>query len=174
MKKVIMLCAFLVISGAMPVHSKVVDIIFNQDFYRSTSKPLMETVTFEAINGQATITVTNGSLENSEIERVSSSVISLNGNIVISPSNFNQQVQRIEKIVRLNHGVNTLSVNIKGKPGGKLNITISQEAEVIAELPPSGGSVLVADPQSPISGTEIVISPESIPSYVDKVEISRL
>ena len=67
-----------------------------QTYYRGTATPVTEAGTFHKINGLAKIRVTNGGLEDADNEMVSSSEISLNGEVIISSSNFNQNVGVIE------------------------------------------------------------------------------
>ena len=51
----------------------------NDTYIRGTGAPIVETVSFPAKAGPANITVINGNLEDTEVERVSSSLIALNG-----------------------------------------------------------------------------------------------
>ena len=103
---------------------------------------------------------------------MSSSTISLNGQIVFGPSNFNQNVAYLEKEIVLNESENNLEVILKGKPGGKIRIHIVQEvdAEGAAFVGSEGGVVEVVDPESPLFEFKIEIPEGS----VDKDTIWRI
>jgi len=113
------------------VQGAEIDQIFTKDFIRSSGAPIEETCHFDGINGSATFTVTNGDYENSAIEKVSSCIIYLNGIVLFDAANFNQLVPKIHKNARINLGDNILKVIMKGKPGERLNVSITQEAETI-------------------------------------------
>jgi hypothetical protein len=94
---------------------------------RGTGEPFAQTITFYSeFGGQATIRLANGNLLDSEMERVSSSTISLNDLEIFGPSEFNQNVDILEKDINLNVGQNTLDVVLKGKPGGTIILEIIQ------------------------------------------------
>jgi hypothetical protein len=65
----------------------------------------------------------NGGLTDGEFEKVSSSVISLNGVQIVGPNEFNQKVTLIEKPITL-AAVNDLSIELRGKPGGGITVQI--------------------------------------------------
>lgn len=65
--------------------------------------------------------VYNGGLEDTIYEQVSSSTITLNGVQILGPSTFNQNVTYLEVPVAL-QAQNSLSVEVRGKPGGALVI----------------------------------------------------
>jgi hypothetical protein len=143
------------------------------EFVRGTSAPAYEEIEFVAtLNEIATVKVINGGTENDEKERVSSSVITINGRVLFDSSNFNQQVEQVSKTIRLNSGVNKLGVNLKSKPGGKISVSITPETGVVETLPSSGGIVTVSDGQSAIFGTSVNIPQESVPAGVGDVEIA--
>ncbi len=62
-------------------------------------------------------------LQNSQTELVSSSVVTINGVQVLGPSNFNQNVSEVDVPVTL-QASNTISVQVRGQPGGTLAIQI--------------------------------------------------
>jgi len=65
--------------------------------------------------------------------RVSSAEIEINGKEVIEEDDFNKKVVRIERTILLNHGNNTIEVEVKGKPGAFITVKIEGEDSV----PPS-------------------------------------
>ena len=56
--------------------------------------------------------------------RVSAAEIEINGKEVVEEDDFNKRVTRIERTVLLNHGNNTIEVEVKGKPGAYITVTI--------------------------------------------------
>ncbi len=96
-----------------------------QDFFRSTGAPVTETRSVTVPNPATafTLTIYNGGMQDAEFERVSSSVITVNGVQVVGPSEFNQTVVWIAKPVPL-QATNTLSVELRGKPNGQVTIVI--------------------------------------------------
>lgn len=131
---------------------------------RGTGEPLTETFTFPGVSGQATVKLWNGSLEDDSIEKVSSSIVTVNGQVVFGPSEFNQNVGYLEKETTLVEGQNTLEVLLKGKPGGQITIEIVQEVEGegAAFVGPDGGVVEVSDPTSPLYGVKVEISEDTV------------
>jgi hypothetical protein len=96
-------------------------------FVRGTGDPITVLKTFSGKSGPAKIIVYNGGTQDDLGEKVSSSIISVNGNIVFAPSEFSQNVLTTEKTVNLIEGNNHLEVQLKGKPGGKIRIEVLQQ-----------------------------------------------
>jgi subtilisin family serine protease len=94
---------------------------------RKTGAPITETFIFSGYVSSATVKLINGSLSDDQIERVSSSIISVNGQVVFSPSNFNQNVIQLQEEISVIEGNNLLEVTLRGKPDGQLTIDIMQE-----------------------------------------------
>ena len=93
---------------------------------RGTGEPVTETFIFDAFSGTATVKLTNGGLEAPIAEKVSSSTVAVNGEVIFGPSDFNQNVDYLEEETTLVEGQNTLEVVLKGKPGGQVTIQIVQ------------------------------------------------
>ncbi|HUQ87853.1 MAG TPA: PKD domain-containing protein [Vicinamibacterales bacterium] len=93
-----------------------------KDYVRSTGKPEVVTDTFAAQPGNALLHITNGG-SLGQYARVSSAVITLNGTIIVAPSELGQQITTIDKIVPLNRA-NTLSVELRSQPNSGLSIGI--------------------------------------------------
>ncbi|MHC4267753.1 MAG: putative metal-binding motif-containing protein [Planctomycetota bacterium] len=119
--------AFILLFTAVKVEAVEVT-AFEQTYYRGTGTPVTEAGTFHKINGLAKIRVANGGLEDADNEMVSSSEISLNGEVIISSSNFNQNVGVIQIEKNLSGGINTIEIILKGKPGGALTVQVLAEA----------------------------------------------
>lgn len=150
---------FFVVVSAVMCHGSVEVSLLNQTFVRDTGKPILESSTFPALYGSATIRIYNGGIQDALAEKVSSATISINGQVIFSPSDFNQKVSHLEKSVMLSEGQNTLEVLLKSKPGSMLTVQLIQtiDAEAAAVIGPEGGVVEVTDINSPIFGTKIEI-----------------
>jgi len=96
-----------------------------QDYTRGTGAPVTVTNSFSVLNPntQYTLKAFNGGLHDDQTELVSSTVVTLNGVQVLGPSNFNQEVNEVDVPVTLQSS-NTLSVQVRGQPGGVLTIEI--------------------------------------------------
>lgn len=139
---------------------------------RGTGAPVTETFTFPGLSCPATVKLWNGGIEDNSVKRVSSSMVTVNGQVVFGSSDFNQNVSYLEKEVTLLEGQNTLDVLLKGKPGGQVTIQIIQqvEAEAAAVIGPDGGVVEVTDTNSSIYGMKVVI-PEGALQEAQNVSI---
>lgn len=97
-------------------------------FTRVSGSPVVVLNDVDVTNsGTYTLQITNGGLEDDVAELVSSSIIKINGVQVVGPSEFNQNATYIEKEISLSAGTNELSVELKGKPGGGISISIIGE-----------------------------------------------
>src|SRR6202008_317509 len=111
--------------AALLVYAGTFTVFGPKNYTRGTGAPVTVTDTFSVINPntQYTLKAFNGGLQNSEAELVSSSVVTLNGVQVLGPSDFNQNVTEVDVPVTL-QASNTLSVQVRGRPGGVLTILI--------------------------------------------------
>lgn len=96
-----------------------------QDYTRGTGDPVTVTTNFSVLNPntQYTLKAFNGGLQDNLTELVSSGFVTVNGVQVLGPSNFNQNVTEVDVPVTL-QASNTISVQVRGKPGGVLTIEI--------------------------------------------------
>ena len=149
MKKLSMLLTVLIIFGTSTIgHTSDESVVFEGIFERGNAiferaigskgtgnkgngTPVSQFGNFSGSSGEATLKVCNVA----EAEKISSATISINGNVVLGSSNFNQNVGCIEKTVSLNEGDNILEVLLKSKPGGKVSVEILQ---LKPDIPPSG------------------------------------
>jgi len=97
---------------------------------KGNGTPVSQFKNFSGMSGEATLKVCNGA----DAEKISSATISINGNVVVDSSDFNQNVGCTEEAVSLNEGENILEVLLKSKPGGKVSIEILQ---LQPDIPPS-------------------------------------
>lgn len=96
-----------------------------QNYTRGTGAPVTVTNSFSVLNPntQYTLKAFNGGLQDATTELVSSGFVTVNGVQVIGPNNFNQNVTEVDVPVTL-QGSNTISVQVRGQPGGLLTIEI--------------------------------------------------
>jgi RHS repeat-associated protein len=96
-----------------------------QSYVRDTGAPVTVTNTFSVLNPntQYTLRVDNGGLTDSDTDRVSSTVITVNGVQIVGPNNFNQNVAFVEVAVTLQQA-NQISVQLRGKPGGTIAVRV--------------------------------------------------
>lgn len=82
--------------------------VSDNTFVRGTGAPVTETETFPSVSGKATIKLYNGGIVNTARVLVSSATVTINGQAIFGPSNFNQNISYLEKEVTLSEGQNTL------------------------------------------------------------------
>jgi hypothetical protein len=129
----------------------------DQTFVRGTGPPETKTTTFPGVAGEATVTLINGATDG--LERVSSSEVYINGQLLFGPQNLNQNVDKLTATVQLQEGnTNTISVTLKSKPGGTVKIKIEQsvDAEAAAFVGSDGGEVVTPD------GLLLIIPPGAV------------
>lgn len=99
-------------------------------FQRSSGAPVTESLSFAALDTASvyTINVYNGGLEDHPLigELVSSSVISLNGQQIFGPDEFNQDTIFVTRPINV-QSENELTVELRGKPGGVITLEIIGE-----------------------------------------------
>lgn len=115
----------LLIIGMRPAHAGSFTAFGPQDYARNTGDPVTVTSSFSVLNPntQYTLKAFNGGLQDATTELVSSGFVTVNGVQVLGPNNFNQNVTEVDVPVTL-QASNTISVQVRGKPGGLLTIEI--------------------------------------------------
>jgi hypothetical protein len=115
-----------------------------EKYLRETENPVRISKTFSTQNPNAefTLVVQNGEGKRG---RVSSSVVELNGTLVVGPNAFNKQVDVITKTVSLQQE-NQLVVEVISQPGSSIIITVMGEA---------------GPPPSPVTG--VTAAPDGFP-----------
>lgn len=124
-------------------------------FTRTTTGPdvFVESFQVSDLNGKFTLLVQNGQ---DGRNRVSSAAIHLNKVEVISPKEFNQQVDRISKEIQL-QSVNLLEVRLTSKPGAFITVSLIGQLAITVKVAPEKADVLVGQSQSftaTVTGTE--------------------
>lgn len=127
MKRFILIATFLLIGlfASMSFASEITSFGAKQ-YVRTTGKPNVYNDTFPGIVGQGKLIIKNG--DASGKNHVSSALIAVNGQQILGPNNFNQQVYDLEVLVNLAEG-NSISVELRSKPGSYLTIQVVQEVE---------------------------------------------
>ena len=146
--------------------------LLDKTFVRGTAQPITERVFFPSQSGEVTVFLTNGDAQDATIEKVGhSSRIVLDANILFDESNFNQNVNSLDKSVSVGTGTHILSVLLKSKPGGQIRIRIVQriDADAVGIIGQGGGIV-----RTPL-GSTIEIPPGALSneSVVSIKEISQ-
>ncbi|MHB8708297.1 MAG: carboxypeptidase regulatory-like domain-containing protein, partial [Desulfuromonadales bacterium] len=116
-------------------------------FNRGNGQPATETAPFAS-------PVTGGGfklkIHNNDAQvagRVSSGTVALNGVTVANPSDFNQKVASIERVVPLG-SANNLSIQLNSQPGSYLTVSVTGEDNDPPDLAitsPENGSILTTD-----------------------------
>jgi hypothetical protein len=96
---------------------------FFRTFYRHAGTPVLQTAEFEVQNpgGRFVLTIVNG--DRNGANRVSSGTIKLNGVVVLTPNDLNQQVRTVVRQVTV-LASNVLEAELAGKPTGQVLITV--------------------------------------------------
>ena len=131
-------------------------------FTRKTGKPVVEQVTFPLgpqLTGPFTLSLQSGDAAGRH--RVDAAILTLNGQTVFSPSDFNEQVRALSRSVEL-LPTNTLTVELRGAPGDFLTLEITG----FDNLPPT---VRIT---SPLPGTLFAQSPIPVSGTVDDPTVS--
>jgi RHS repeat-associated protein len=122
----ILTLALMLVFG-LPVYAGTYALVSPSEFQRGSGSPVTATLNFTAPETTATYTlnVYNGGLEDHELTgaRVSAAIIALNGVPIFGPADFNQSVAFATDAVSL-QGSNTLTVELRGKPGGVITLEI--------------------------------------------------
>ncbi len=125
LKGLVVLIAALVVSLPAPSLAGTFVAFGPQTYVRPEGAPITETrsVTVRNPNTSYTLRIHNGGLVDGAFERVSSSVITLNGVQIVGPDEFNQTVTLLEKPIAP-AATNELAVQLRGQPGGGVTIEI--------------------------------------------------
>src|SRR5438876_7345720 len=123
--RIVLATLCLLTAGAILAYAGTFTVFGPKNYVRTTGAPVTVTDTFAVLNPstQYTLKAFNGGLQNTQTELVSSSVVTINGVQVLGPSDFNQNVSEVDVPVTL-QASNTVSVQVRGQPGGTLAIEI--------------------------------------------------
>jgi hypothetical protein len=93
-----------------------------ENFTRANGAPVTVTKTFAVLNPNTTYTIVihNGGMQG-QFARILSAEITVNGVAIAGPSDFNQQVDRIQKPVTL-RADNTYTVELRSSPGSGITV----------------------------------------------------
>ena len=98
------------------------------DYERTTESPNSYTDSFFGTAGPARLVIHNG-VDSDSNSKVTSAIVILNGEIVLGPDSFNKTADEIEIPINLVED-NTLTVELRGKPGSWVNVRVKQIADV--------------------------------------------
>ena len=138
MKKTSMMLVLMVVAVCLTATTALAaQIVVEERIDSETGSPVKEEFSFYGQGFEDLILkVQNG--DESGTNQVSSAIISINGVKILGPSDFNQKVQVLERVISPNDLENTLTVSLRSNPGGFLNVQIL--AETSLNLPPDPGS----------------------------------
>jgi len=129
LKLIILSAAFMI--GAIPTSAIAIHVDLTRhlaDHERASGRPAVSTDSFFGTEGAGRLIVVNGNDLDPE-SRVTSAVIMLNGEKILGPGSFDEEVEEIEIPVEL-VADNTISVELRGKSGRFLSVRVKQEADV--------------------------------------------
>jgi len=111
-------------------------------YQRTSGSPNTYTDAFHAAAGSGSLIIQNG--DSAGNNRVSSAVIYLNGKIIFSPGDFNQNVYNLQKYVQLNSGINTILIELRSKPGSYITVAVAdmRSIDLTITSPSDGASVI--------------------------------
>jgi hypothetical protein len=120
-------CIFLVLFLANFASASLVEVPNSKTtFVRGTGEPYTDIKTFyveSEFAGEVILMVNNGLVDGLDVyEKVSSTVMKLNGVDILASESFNQNVDYIQKPVLLLAGENILECTLKSKPNGTLQV----------------------------------------------------
>lgn len=142
---VVIACAVVSAAGAQ-------EVIFSRTYVRATGAPVTVSDNFSAcdVTGQFQLVVENGP---GGTGRVSSATIAVNGLEIVRQSDFNQQVELIQRPIPNVAAKNTLAVYLASAPGGTIRVSVrAVQSCGIRITSPTAGSILKG-PQVFVQGT---------------------
>ncbi|HEY5838211.1 MAG TPA: hypothetical protein VIT19_04180 [Pyrinomonadaceae bacterium] len=125
------------------------------DFVRGAGAPTSDTRTFSVLNSptEYRLQIFNGGM-NSQFGRASSAVVTVNGQKIVSPSDFNQNAGLIERQFT-STATNSLTVELRSAPKSGLTVQVvgvDNDAPVINVVSPVNGTV-VSEQMLTVTGT---------------------
>lgn len=142
----------------------------HETFTRATGSPIVETrqvsnPDFSNYTNQFTLEINNGNGSNN---KVSSAIIKIDGVQILGPSDFSQNVARISKSISNLTANSILSVELRGKPGGILDVWIEGVLNPgFALIGPQGGVLTSEDGLVTISFPSGAVENDKIVGIVD-------
>ena len=141
-----------------------------KQYIRTDGSPNLYTDSFPGRAGTGRIVVQNGGVDG--VDLVSGAIIRVNGTEVFGVNDFSQKSLLLTETINL-LDANTVSVELRSKPGSFLAIEISEQvdSDAAAIIGTSGGILEVTDPVSPLLGVRIEIPSDAL-SYPTIVSIT--
>jgi hypothetical protein len=165
MKKTLILLSLFILASLSDPAMAVEVTNYNGTFVRGSGATLTETITFPGVEGVAVLRLSNAA-EDDSMEKVSSSIIKINGIDIFSQDDFNRNFSYLEREIQLIEGQNSISVEVRGKPGGAITIDIVQsvKANAAAIIGTDGGTIEVLDQESLMYGVKVEIPQGAVSS----------
>jgi uncharacterized protein (TIGR02145 family) len=165
MKKTLILLSLFILASLSAPAMAVEVTNYNGTFVRGSGATLTETITFPGVEGVAVLRLSNGA-EDDSMEKVSSAILKINGIDIFSQDDFDQNVSYLEREIQLIEGQNSISVEVRGKPGGAITIDIVQsvKANAAAIIGTDGGTIEVLDQESLMYGVKVEIPQGAVSS----------
>ena len=130
MKKVVAVTLFLLLATLVGSSSAAEMVLFESNEYtRTKGKPnkYVDSFLIDRLRSSGKLVVLNGDKDGKC--RTSSAIIFFNGEQIFGPSDFNQQVDKLEVPVDLAES-NTVSVELRGKPGSYVTVSVTNNTPV--------------------------------------------
>jgi len=136
-------CGFTLIPPPIDVCRDGAAIAGPERYERQTGQPVTHELSFSSPEGPvACIHITNGETDGSG--RVSSARLWLDGNEVIGPNHFNQNVASVDKPLSIVSGNHLLETRVASMPGSSLTVEV-RHAPNLNSAPGTGGRIRVLD-----------------------------
>jgi Right handed beta helix region len=161
MNRAFSLAVLFMLQTIMGVSWADTDVTFlDETFERGHGSPNRTQVHFVANGGIGRLIIASGHDGTIASTVASSAMIGLNGSLVVGPSAFNQRTRVIEKDVRLVDGANVLEVEMLGKPGAIIAVSVVQSfSDSIAANSVWSGDAYVKGPVTVLPGAVLTILP---------------
>jgi len=128
-KRYWVVCVFFILFFAIHHTQAAETQIFGPNQYdRTQGDPDIFTGSFSAMAGEGTLTVKNGQVDGNSriVDTISSARITVNGNEIFGPNDFNKNVYLLESSISLSEN-NSIIIEFASQPGSFLTVEITQE-----------------------------------------------
>jgi len=163
MKRTVLLATLCLLLGLVNTSLAVEVILHEKTYVRTDGDQNQWTAMFPSSVDEARLVVKNGNAEGesrvNSTDQVSSAIIMVNGVQILGPKDFNQNVYEIEAPLFNLGKENSISVELRSKPGSYITVQVIGylDADAGAVIGTPGGIVEVTDPNSPIYGARVEI-----------------
>ena len=126
--------------------------IFSRTYVRAAGAPVTVTDSFSACDaaGQFLLVVENGP---AGAPRISSATVAVNGREIVQQSDFNQNVELIQRPIPNPAAENTLAVSLASPPGGTIRVTVRAVQSCGMRITSPPASSILKGPEVLVEGT---------------------